>query len=126
MYIGAYMKQLNWDLHVLSRSIAYPNLSAAATHVGLSQPQLSRIVAALEEQYGLQLLDREARRKAAWTPAAYGLVEIYSTTVRQFEGDIQKIAHGQELTHLKVGTLEGLIPIGSFANDFEAVLASQA
>ena len=56
------MEYLSWDLAILSRATHYPNLSIASTHVGLSQPQLSRIVAKLEEQYGVQLLDREARR----------------------------------------------------------------
>ncbi|MHA0112066.1 LysR family transcriptional regulator, partial [Klebsiella pneumoniae] len=69
-----------WDLSVLTRATQYANLSIAADHVGISQPQLSRIVAKLEDQLGLILLDRESRRKSAWTPAAHRLADIYSRT----------------------------------------------
>ena len=47
------MDHLNWELSVLNRSVAYNNLSGASQHVGLSQPQLSRIVAKLEDRWNL-------------------------------------------------------------------------
>jgi DNA-binding transcriptional LysR family regulator len=105
------MEYLNWELSVLSRAIAYTNLSGAASHVGISQPQLSRIVARLEGQLGVLLLDREARRRSAWTPAAYKLAEIYTSCLRQFRGDLQQMVEGTQLTHVRIGTLEGLTAI---------------
>ena len=35
------MVSLHWEMSVLSRAVAYPNLSGAASHVGLSQRQLA-------------------------------------------------------------------------------------
>src|SRR5688500_1926000 len=105
------MDYLSWDLAILSRAIAYPNLSGASSHVGLSQPQLSRIVAKLEEQLGLTLLDRETKRKSSWTPAAYRLSEIYTKTFHNFRSEVGKLSDGLEPEHIRVGTLEGLIPL---------------
>lgn len=105
------MIQLHWELSVLSRAVAYGNLSGAVPHVGLSQPQLSRIVAKVEKELGLALLDRSARRKSAWTPAAYRLAEVYSSANRRLEGEIHKLVKVAEPSHLKIGTLEGLIPL---------------
>lgn len=105
------MEYLNWELSVLSRAVAYTNLSGAASHVGLSQPQLSRIVARIEGQMGVNLLDREARRRSAWTPAAYRISEIYTTCLQQFRGDVQNLVQGSQLNHIRIGTLEGLTSI---------------
>ena len=105
------MEYLSWDLAILSRATHYPNLSIASTHVGLSQPQLSRIVAKLEEQYGVQLLDREARRKSSWTPAALRLAEIYVQTAQRFRLEISTLSSSMAMRQLRVGTLEGLVPV---------------
>jgi LysR family transcriptional regulator, transcriptional activator for aaeXAB operon len=105
------MEYLNWELSVLSRAVAYTNLSGAASHVGLSQPQLSRIVARMESQLGIVLLDREARRRSAWTPAAYKVAEIYNSALKQFKGELQQMVVGSHMTHVRVGTLEGLTGI---------------
>jgi hypothetical protein len=102
------MDYLNWELSVLSRAVAYTNLSGAASHVGLSQPQLSRIVAKLESQLELTLLDREARRRSAWTPSAYRLAEVYNDSLRQFRSGLSKLTENAELSHVRIGTLEGL------------------
>jgi DNA-binding transcriptional LysR family regulator len=103
------MDYLSWDLAILSRAVAFPNLSGASAHVGLSQPQLSRIVQKLEAQLGVTLLDREARRKASWTPAAYRLAEIYQQTYHAFRNAVSGLAAGLSPEHLRVGTLEGLL-----------------
>ena len=100
------MIHLHWELSVLSRAVAYSNLSGAAMHVGLSQPQLSRIVAKLEKEFGVMLLDRAARRKSGWTPSAFRLAEVYGTSVRKLEVDIQQAVQDSEPNHLTVGTLE--------------------
>ena len=47
------MDHLHWPLSVLSKAIHHKNLSAAADHIGLSQPQLSRLIAQLEEELGV-------------------------------------------------------------------------
>src|SRR5690606_34803977 len=104
------MDYLSWDLAILSRAVAYNNLSSASAHVGLSQPQLSRIVAKLEEQLGLTLLDRETKRKSSWTPAAFKVAEVYNNTYHQFRAKVSQLAENLKPHHLRVATLEGLIP----------------
>jgi DNA-binding transcriptional LysR family regulator len=71
------MELLAWELSVISRAVAYKNLSSAAAHVGLSQPQLSRIVQKVEKNLQVQLLDRSSRRSSSWQPIALQLAEIY-------------------------------------------------
>ena len=61
------MQQLYYELGVLAKAVNFKNLSAAALHVGLSQPQLSRIIAKIEEELKIVLLDRSAKRKSGWT-----------------------------------------------------------
>lgn len=102
------MNSLNWELSILARAVAYPHLSAASSRVGISQPQLSRIVAKLEEQMNVVLLDRQARRKSSWTAAAHRLAEIYSATARHFQGELSKLVDQNQITHLRVGALAGL------------------
>jgi LysR family transcriptional regulator, transcriptional activator for aaeXAB operon len=99
---------LNWELEVLSKAVSFGNLTGASSHVGLSQPQLSRIVSKLEQKYQVVLLDRDAKRKASWTPAANRLAEIYVRMSRQFQGEIHLMIEGNEVKHLRIGALEGL------------------
>lgn len=105
------MLNLYWEFSVLSRSVAYQNLSGASLHVGLSQPQLSRIVAKLEAELKVILLDRSARRKSTWTPLAFRLAELYSNSNRKLNGDINNLVKLAEPTHLCVGTLEGIVSL---------------
>ena len=105
--------QLHWELSVLSRAVAYNNLSGAALHVGLSQPQLSRIVSRIEGELKVNLLDRSARRKSGWTPAAFRLAELYSSNSRRLEGEIQKLIEAAEPKQFKLATLEGIVPLAS-------------
>jgi hypothetical protein len=107
------MMNLHWEMSVLSRSVAYPNLSGAASHVGLSQPQLSRIVSKLEGEFQVQLLDRAARRKSGWTPAAFKLAEVYSNSERKLESEIHKLVKAAEPKEIRMGTLEGLSLVAS-------------
>lgn len=104
------MEYLNWGLFVLSRAVAYPNLTTAAAHVGLSQPQLSRVVQRLEKEFQVQLLEREAKRKSSWAHAAHRLAEIYLRTDKDFQSAVFRISQGLEITHLRLGILEGLAP----------------
>lgn len=105
------MELLTWELSVLCRAVAYKNLSSAATHVGLSQPQLSRIVQRVEKQLQIQLLDRSSRRASTWLPIAFQLAEIYSLQIKNLEQRLQALTQPKEITNLKIGLLEGLIPV---------------
>lgn len=105
------MDPLAHELNILSRATAYKNLSGASVHVGLSQPQLSRIIKRLEESYSLVLLDRSAKRSATWTPIAYRLAAFYHKKARAFDRDLEALVASTRLRQLQIGTLEGLIPV---------------
>lgn len=107
------MDHLHWPLSVLGKAIHHKNLSAAANHIGLSQPQLSRLIAKLEEELGVVLLDRAARRKSGWTPVAYRVADIYFRSSRKLQVQLQELQAGDQLQHLNVGTLEGLVPLAA-------------
>ena len=102
------MDGLHWELSVLSKAIHYKNLSGAATHVGLSQPQLSRIISKLEREIGCVLLDRTARRKSGWTPVAFKIADTYFRSSRKLTAALQELASDQQISQISVGTLEGL------------------
>ena len=109
------MDNLHWQLSVLSKAIHYKNLSGAASHVGLSQPQLSRIISRLEGELGVVLLDRTARRKSGWTPVAFKIADTYFRTSRKLTQSLQQLTTDDQITHISIGALEGLIPL---ANQF--------
>lgn len=102
------MQQLYYELSVLAKAIHFKNLSAAALHVGLSQPQLSRIIAKIEEEMKIVLLDRTAKRKSGWTAVAFQLAEIFEKSVRRLELELQGVSNNQMVAELHIGTLEGL------------------
>ncbi len=102
------MQQLYYEMSVLAKAIHFKNLSAAALHVGLSQPQLSRIIARIEEEMKFVLLDRSAKRKSGWTPAAFQLAEIFEKSARRLESELATITNNQKVAELHLGTLEGL------------------
>ncbi len=100
--------RLNNELTILSKATAHKNLSAAAAHIGLSQPQISRIIAKLEKELSIVLLDRGARRKSGWTPVAFELSELFRRSSQKIEKDIQGLLTQSEQLELRIGTLEGL------------------
>ncbi len=102
------MQQLYYELSVLSKAINFKNLSAAALHVGLSQPQLSRIIGKIEDEMQIVLLDRSAKRKSGWTAIAFQLAEIFEKSIRRLESELQGISNKQMVAELHIGTLEGL------------------
>lgn len=102
------MQQLYYELSVLSKAVNFKNLSAAALHVGLSQPQLSRIIGKIEDEMQIVLLDRSAKRKSGWTAIAFQLAEIFEKSIRRLETELQGISNKQMVAELHIGTLEGL------------------
>lgn len=102
------MEQLHWPLAVLSRAVHFKNLSGASAHVGLSQPQLSRLISQLERELDVVLLDRTSKRKSAWTPAAFRLAEVYTQSARRLQFAIHEVVETQVPSQIHIGTLEGL------------------
>lgn len=101
-------QQLYHELSVLSKAVHFKNLSSAAVHVGLSQPQLSRIIAKIEENLKVVLLDRAAKRKSGWTPVAFQLASLFEKSAKLLETEINSISQNDVLAELRIGTLEGL------------------
>lgn len=104
------MKQIFYELGVLAKSVHFKNLSAAAQHVGLSQPQLSRIIAKIETELKLVLLDRSAKRKSGWTASAFHLAQIFEKSARRLELELFSVSKDQMISEVRLGTLEGLAP----------------
>lgn len=102
------MQQLAYPLSILARAIAYRNLSSASLHVGLSQPQLSRLIAKLEKELGMELLNRQVKRKSAWTPQAMKLAELFQENQRRLEHSLRALQSNQRVRQVHIGTLEGL------------------
>lgn len=105
------MQMLYDELAVLARAVHFKNLSAAAMHVGLSQPQLSRIIAKLEDRLKVVLLDRSAKRKSGWTPVAYQIAGIFEKSSKKLEQEILATSNEQMVGELRIGSLEGLAPL---------------
>lgn len=105
------IQSLAYELSVLSKAIQHKNLSAAAVHVGLSQPQLSRLIAKIESELNIILLDRTARRKSGWTPIAQELSMTFAKGIGRLEGEIMALAEKREVNEVRIGSLEGLSSI---------------
>lgn len=102
------MQQIYYELSVLSKAVQFKNLSGAALHVGLSQPQLSRIIAKIEEQLKVVLLDRSAKRKSGWTPIAFQLSALFEKSIKRIDSELQRLTQNQLISEIHIGTLEGL------------------
>ena len=102
------MQQIYYELSVLAKAVNFKNLSGAALHVGLSQPQLSRIIAKIENELKIVLLDRSAKRKSGWTPIAFQLAHMFEKSIKRLEGEIQDLSQNQLVKEIHIGTLEGL------------------
>jgi hypothetical protein len=102
------VQPLYYELSVLTKAVKFKNLSAAALHVGLSQSQLSRIIAKLEGELNVVLLDRTAKRKSGWTPVAFHLTEIFEKSHKRMETEILAASNQQMVSELHIGSLDGL------------------
>lgn len=107
------LQNLTYELSILVKAVQHKNLSAASVHVGLSQPQLSRLVAKIEADLSVILLDRSAPRKSGWTPVAQELALTFNRGLGRLQNEILAIAHDSEPTELRIGTLEGLANMAS-------------
>lgn len=113
------VSRLTYELSVLSKAVQHRNLSTAAVHVGLSQPQLSRLIQKLESELQVVLLDRTSRRKSGWTPLAMELANAFNRGMGRFEAEIRSVTMETQLDELRIGTLEGLSGIAmGFARQF--------
>ncbi len=109
----AFMDELHWPLTLLSRAINYKNLTHAAANIGISQPQLSRIISKLEAELKVSLLDRESKRKSSWTKEAHNLGELYQQYSNKLQKSIEAVIEKNYPKEIFIGTLEGLIGISS-------------
>ena len=104
---------LSYELSILAKAVQHKNLSAAAVHVGLSQPQLSRLIHKLESELQIVLLDRSARRKSGWTQTAHELALLFSRGIARLDNELMALAQQREPTAIHIGSLEGLSGIAS-------------
>lgn len=104
------MQSIYYELSILAKSVHFKNLSSAAMHVGLSQPQLTRIIQRIEEELKLTLLDRSSKRKSGWTNSAFELAQIFDKSSKQLHQDLSIISDNYKIQQLHIGTLEGLVP----------------
>lgn len=102
------LQNLTYELGILAKAVQHKNLSAAAVHVGLSQPQLSRLIAKIESELNIVLLDRTARRKSGWTPLAQELSMTFAKGIGRLQGEIMALAEQREINEIRIGSLEGL------------------
>lgn len=100
-----------YELDILSRSVQFKNLSAASQQVGLSQPQLSRIIAKIESEYHIQLLDRTSRRHTTWTVVAHEIAKNFGSSAKRMEEEINRTTSNAEPKTIKLGSLEGLTSV---------------
>jgi len=105
------IESLFWDLSVLSRAVLYSNLSSASRHIGLSQPQISRIVKKIEEELDVQILDREAKRKSAWTRTALDISDQFTKGSKELTKKVESAAKTFNQNEIRIATLEGLSPL---------------
>jgi hypothetical protein len=108
------MQDVHYRLSILAKAVQHKNLSAAADHVGLSQPQLSRVISKLEEDLQVVLLDRGVRRKSGWTLTAQQLAEVFIQNEIQLQSSIQQVMGKQLFSTLRVGALEGLATLAMY------------
>lgn len=104
---------MHWPLTLLSRAINYKNLTHAAANIGISQPQLSRVIGKLEDEFSVVLLDRESKRKSGWTTQAQKLGQLYSGHSKVLQKSIESLLKDNYPKEISIGILEGLIEVSS-------------
>ncbi len=107
------MNPIFWELSVLGRAIHFPNLSSAAANIGISQPQLSRIIKKIETELNTPLLSRESRRNSHWTPSALKIAEAYLKHNKKIGEELEQITQSSLPKKISIGFLEGLMPLAA-------------
>jgi hypothetical protein len=103
----------HYELSLLTKAIPYPNLTIASRHVGLSQPQLSRILQKLEHTLDVTLLNRSSKKRSTWTKAAYDLADFYSEKEKNLTRELNEVCQSSGIPkNIRMTTLEGLADIG--------------
>lgn len=102
------ISSLIYPLKILEKAIHYKNLSAASQHIGLSQPQLSRLIKQLEEELQIQLLDRTSKRDTHWRPLAKELCDLFLNHQTSFSKNLSAFLNNSEPKNIHIGTLEGM------------------
>lgn len=116
------MEELHWPLTVLTRAIAFKNATSASQNIGLSQPQISRLINKIEKSLGITLLDKSSPRNTVWTADARKLTEIYNKSTRSLELSLANLKEDRIPKAISIGTLEGL---SSLAIDYSQRLFKQ-
>jgi DNA-binding transcriptional LysR family regulator len=84
----------------------YNNFTQTANNLHVSQPLISKQIAALEEEIGVTLFQRD-HHKVAITPAGEFMLEYYKRWKDEYAAVIQKAVSIQEnRTSLKIGMME--------------------
>lgn len=109
----ARIEGLLWELSVLSRAVVFKNLSEASRPLRISQPQLSRLVARIEQELSVSLLDRSSRRNSAWTPLAQRMGVAYREQLESASLRLERVARESEPRAISIGTLEGVADVAA-------------
>jgi hypothetical protein len=102
------MNDLHWPLTVLSRAIHYKNITASAASIGLSQPQISRLIQKLENHLQIRLIDKSSPRNSSWTPQARQLAQIYERSTKNLETSLGQLKEDTLPKSIRIASLEGL------------------
>ena len=83
--------------------------TAAARELFVSQPSLSKQVAALERELGVALFDRSRRNRIALTPAGHLFQQSFQKSVQDFQDTLEQVRLGQkdQAWELRVGVAAG-------------------
>ena len=106
-YIGRRLKLR--DLHVFFTAVQHGSISKAASHLGVSHPAVSQLIAELEQALGARLLERSSR---GVTPTIYGraLLARGRAAFDELKQGIREIEFlsDPDVGEVKIGCPEGL------------------
>ena len=71
--------------------------TAAARELFVSQPSLSKQVAALERELGVALFDRSRRNRIALTPAGHLFQQSFQKSVQNFQDTLERCVWGRRI-----------------------------
>lgn len=80
------------------------NFSKAADKLYLPQPTVSRYISNLEEELGMQLFDRESKRRIQLTKEGEAYYKLFSKFGKEFNGLTQSLRENRELLRFGYST----------------------